>query len=166
MQDELGALLSELREQLHYDPETGIFTWKVSKSGPGIKPGREAGTTHVKGYRRITLCCKDYLAHHLAWLYMTGEWPPYPDMVVDHINRDKADNRWSNLRLLTHGENQVNSERYGKARGVQQRGPNSFRVRIAKGRERKHIGTFTSYDEAKAAYDAAFAKMYGGIYAA
>ena len=61
----------ELKELLHYDPETGIFTWLVSPSSK-VKAGSIAGHVHLNGYRYIQVNCKRYLSHRLAWLYMTG----------------------------------------------------------------------------------------------
>ena len=84
------------REQLtirySYDPETGIFTDK--------KTGKAADTVRDRnGHRHVVIPVINgqwpYLAHQLAWLYMTGE---FPDFEIDHENRDGTDNRWSNLR--------------------------------------------------------------------
>lgn len=84
-----------LIEDIHYDPETGIFTSRKTME----KIGR---VFNKSGYKVIILyltrCRKNYKAvpaHRIAWLYMTGEWPNFE---IDHINRDGTDNRWVNLR--------------------------------------------------------------------
>jgi hypothetical protein len=100
--------LGKLTAVLHYDPETGLWTWLVSR-GP-IRQGSPAGTIH-KGkrsstaYLRIKIEGRSYLAHRLAVLYMTGEWPKNQP---DHRNTDGLDNRWENLRDSTQSQNQAN----------------------------------------------------------
>lgn len=92
-----------LREVIHYDPVTGIFTWVAS--------GKRAGTapTKTRLYRRIGIDGGEYLEQVLAVLYMTGRWPADE---VDHDNRDKIDNRRVNLREATRGQNQANTPVY------------------------------------------------------
>jgi hypothetical protein len=88
---------------LHYDPETGIFTRKISLGGKYA--GTEAGTDHSNGYRQVTINKKKYFLHRLAWFYVHGEWPPHE---IDHINGIRNDNRLCNLRCVTHKENLKN----------------------------------------------------------
>ena len=95
---------SELKSQLNYDSETGIFTWKISKSG--IKNINQiAGNVDIYGYHRIKINQKIYKAHRLAWLYIYGEMPKNK---IDHINRIKNDNRICNLREATISQNGFN----------------------------------------------------------
>ena len=90
-----------LREALHYDPDTGIFTWKVATASC-VKVGAEAGCVKNDGYRAIGMGGKSYKAHRLAWLYVHGEWPKEQ---IDHINHIRTDNRMENLRPASGGEN-------------------------------------------------------------
>lgn len=94
----------QLKSILHYDPETGKFTWLASR---GRAPsGAVAGCVNGYGYRVIAIGGKQYREHRLAWLYMTGEWPPEQ---VDHIHPNRADNRWCNLRKATQTQNNHNA---------------------------------------------------------
>jgi hypothetical protein len=96
--DELTA--ARLRELLHYDPETGAWTRLVSTSNHRARVGDNAGG--VTGtYVKIRVDVRQYPAHRLAWLYMTGAWPKHE---IDHINGDRLDNRWCNLRPANDAE--------------------------------------------------------------
>lgn len=93
------------REALEYDPETGVFKWKI-KTAQNVVVGRVAGgVCKWWGYRLIRVDKVSYRAHRIAWLYMTGEWPADE---VDHINGHRADNRWCNLRAATVKQNREN----------------------------------------------------------
>jgi len=92
-----------LKKHLDYDPETGLFRWKIARQR--IKVGEVAGTTNNYGYICIKIFSKRYKAHRLPWLYTHGE---FPEDSMDHINRIKNDNRIANLRAVTHTENMRN----------------------------------------------------------
>ena len=94
----------ELKRHLHYDPETGIFTRKISNCNR-VKVGDIAGTKHKGGYLAVTINYETHLAHRLAWLYMTGFWPKNH---IDHDNHIRNDNRWINLCDVTQQENNKN----------------------------------------------------------
>lgn len=96
---------SELKERLHYNPETGIFTWVNSKSKNLGKTGSIAGCDNGTGYIKIHVLGKLRYAHRLAYLYITGK---FPDGILDHINQIKSDNRWLNLRNATQSQNMCN----------------------------------------------------------
>jgi len=96
-----------LKELLHYDPDTGLFTW-TRRISNFVKAGDLAGGRNQRGYWKIMIKNKSYAAHRLAFLYMTGE---FPAIDTDHINGDKADNRAVNLRSVTNAENGRNSKR-------------------------------------------------------
>lgn len=93
---------ARLRELLHYNPSTGKFTRVITERAKR-KVGRDA-----HGYLSIGVDYQRYLAHRLAFLYMTGKWP---DGDVDHIDGDPSNNCWSNLRSVTRSQNNLNRHR-------------------------------------------------------
>ncbi len=94
----------KLKEILHYNPDNGIFTWLINANYSN-KKGTVAG--RLSKYYQIQYKNKKYYSHRLAWLYIYGE---HPKNQIDHINRDKTDNRISNLRDITDQENKMNKE--------------------------------------------------------
>lgn len=98
---------ARLKELLHYDPESGIFTWKETTSKK-IKAGDIAGCFKPIGHVYIGISGKNYYAHRLAWLYMDGFLPK--NIGVDHIDRNPRNNKWANLRLASQ---QCNSRNCG-----------------------------------------------------
>jgi len=94
---------ARLKELLEYNPETGIFVRKISYAR--VYRGQEITAIDSKGYITAGIDRKRYRAHRLAFLYMTGSWPKNQ---VDHINHQKTDNRWANLRDVTGSQNQRN----------------------------------------------------------
>lgn len=96
-----------LKTILDYNQDTGVFTWKVKRFSHAnkVNVGVIANNKSVWGYCRIGIDGKRYMAHRLAWLYVYGSFPPNQ---IDHINRDRGDNRICNLRLSSQGENMQN----------------------------------------------------------
>jgi hypothetical protein len=92
-----------LKELMHYEPETGSLIWLQTRGGRA-QQGSEAGAIST-GYVRPMVDGQRYLAQRLIWFYMTGEWP---SVQVDHEDRDRANNRWKNLRLATKKQNGEN----------------------------------------------------------
>lgn len=101
----------ELKLHLHYDPETGVFTWLDRASLPNVAHnvncrtrGKVAGSINKAGYWRIMLHDKTHRAHRLAWLYVHGYMPEE----VDHIDGCRTNNSLSNLRAVNRAENAKN----------------------------------------------------------
>ena len=82
-----------LKHLVHYNEETGIFTWKNPSSKANVTIGGTIGGLNNSGSLTICLQSKSYLAHKLAFIYMTGEAPKN----IQHLNGIRTDNRWSNL---------------------------------------------------------------------
>ena len=153
----------KLKERLQYNPDTGIFFWLN-----GWRKGNPAGSKNNRGYLLIKLVAnggrKDYLAHRLAWLYVYGVWPSE----IDHINRDRSDNRLVNLRLANRSQTRMNSFTKNDVMGF--RGTswnaerNKWRAEIATmigdKRKRYFLGYFDTREQAAAAYQGAAAILH------
>ena len=156
---------SFLKTILHYSPKTGIFTWKVSL-------GRRNNADSTAGYKadariKIGIGRKTYMAHRLAYLYMTSKWPKYE---VDHRNRNQSDNRWKNLRHATPSQNHRN-------RGKQQNNTVGYKgvcfdkrsMRYIAGVKlngyRHNLGAFKTAEEAYVAYKKAAKRLHGSDWA-
>jgi hypothetical protein len=140
----------ELKELLHYDPLTGVFIWKINRGG-GVKAGEIAGSKAKVGYWSITLFNKGYYAHRLAWLYMTGK---LPDKFIDHIDRNKLNNIWTNLREATEKESVHNTGLSKKnksgVKGVYwNKNANKWQATLWIDNKPKYLGLFDSLNEAK-----------------
>jgi len=144
-----------LKELLSYDPETGVFVW-VKKPSTKVKIGSVAGFNSY-GYRRIQIGGAAFCLHRLAWLFMTGAFPPND---IDHINMDKADNRFVNLRAVTRSENMHNIEKQKNNtsgfKGVSYfKRSKKWRADIRINNVQKHLGSFPTPEDASVAYLAA-----------
>jgi hypothetical protein len=145
---------SDLRLMLDYNPENGVFTWLVNKGR--AKAGDVAGSIGGEGYIIIAKT----LAHRLAWIWMTGAVP----RIVDHEDRIRTNNRWSNLRPASKAQNAVNSKlnirNVSGLRGVSwHKGGRKWQAHCGP----KYLGLFASAGDAHAAYLEAAATSYGMI---
>lgn len=154
-----------LKEILSYSPETGAFHWKQTRGGRALA-GAEAGTYEAQGYRTIFVWGKKHKAHRLAWLYMTGEWPA---LGIDHMDGNKGNNAWANLRQVTvrqNAENKRRARRDNKSSGLLgvtwNNRTRSFQARIqVKGRSHS-LGYFDDPTEAHKAYLEAKRMLHDG----
>ena len=147
---------------LSYDKDTGVFTRLVGR--PNAKKDSVAGHMNKSGYVEIFINSKKYLAHRLAWWFEHGYLPSGP---VDHINRNKSDNRIANLRASTFKENSENRSLVSKVSktgwtGVEKLA-NGYRAAIISGDSRMTFGLFKTEDEAKAAYYTAKTILHKGM---
>lgn len=155
----------KVRELFVYDSLTGVLRWRVSP-GRRCKAGDVAGSLNPDGYRSVIVDGRRYKTHRIAWLYTFGEWPAG---LIDHINRDKGDNRISNLRVATETQNHANSglsrNNTTGAKGVHWHIRDKVWIaRIRHLRAEHNLGRFSNFDEAVAARRAAAIKLHGEFY--
>lgn len=143
---------ARLKELFSYDADTGVFVRRVNVSNQ--KAGVSCGWKS-KTYTQLGIDYRLYYAHRLAWLYMYGCWPSHQ---IDHVNGDKHDNRLSNLREATAGENHQNkraAQRNSRSGllGVQWYGPTRrWRSMIRVDGKRISLGYYSTPEEAHQKY--------------
>lgn len=138
-----------LAQKYTYDPQTGVFQRNTPWGRQ--KVGDVAGCVSPQGYRYLTFNGRATPAHRLAWLWVYGDWPSGD---IDHINRDRLDNRISNLRCVSRSVNCHNilprSASGEKGVTAASKG-NRWEARIMVKRKSLHLGTYASLEEAAAA---------------
>lgn len=153
----------KLKEILHYDENSGVFTW-VKAASKRIKQGSVAGGYNSHGYQVIKINGLNYKAHRLAWLYVYGY---LPKSCIDHINCVRGDNRICNLRLANNSQNKLNAipQRNNSSgyKGVS-RHKGRWRVQASVNGRRYYLGIFKDVFEAAKVY-ADFAKNNHGEFA-
>lgn len=157
-----------IRSLLDYDPATGLFRWR-ERPGPAARfSGKVAGSRAIRGDReyveiRLPPHRKLYLAHRLAWVYMTGGWPSHH---VDHIDMVGTNNAWRNLRAATNSQNLFN-------RGKTRRNTSGYKgvwfhrklgkwcAELKASGRRYRLGTFETPELAAEAYAKAASRIHG-----
>lgn len=154
-----------LIERLHYNPDTGLWTWLDCKSIlPFInkrQSGKTAGCLNPNGYISIGIDGNMYLAHRLAFFYMTKSWPEFE---IDHCDLIKSNNKWSNLRVATYSQNRANCKiRKSNIVGVKgvQYTKGAFQAVLSVSGKKLYLGRFTTAEQAGEAYRLAAESHYG-----
>lgn len=155
----ISKLHTALLEWLHYDPETGIWTFLKTR-GPR-KAGSVAGRLHHSGYRDFQFMGLRTTEHRWAVFYMTGEWP------IDQVDHRRvgiefrSDNRWSEIRLASRSQNFANrkvlSNSKSGLKGVKLLPSGRWFARLSK----ETIGTFDTADLAAEAVAVRARQRYG-----
>lgn len=153
--------IDRLREVLAYDPITGVLVW-AARTSRKVRIGSQAGSTTNKGYRAIRIDGMLIQAHRIAWALHYGRWP---EDQIDHRDGDRQNNRIANLRECLGGQNQQNMKRRSdNASGVQgvalhaQTG--KWRAYITVDGKRRHLGLFSTVEEASKAHSAAKRQLH------
>lgn len=124
---------------LRYNPDTGDFIGATGKILTAIS----------NGYRTVTYKGKTVKAHRMAWFIMTGQWPTKE---IDHIDRNKLNNRWNNLRESTRSENNVNRDvRADSVSGIKniRFRASMYYVEFKRNKVRYDLGCFKTLEEAQ-----------------
>lgn len=145
-------------EALAYNEETGVLSWKIRPSARTF-PGDVIKAKDTHGYVMFGFKNKTFLAHRVIWLLKTGEWPA---LTVDHINLDRADNRWLNLRAATKAQNCANqparrTNRSGLKGAYWHKAASSWTACF----RGKYLGIYPTKEAAHAAYSEAAEKYFG-----
>ena len=100
--------LEVLHAMFDYEPDTGHLIRKTSRSQ--ARAGDIAGCLDKQsGYFTVSVQNCNYRSHRIIWKMAHGV---EPGQTLDHINRDRTDNRIANLRQVTQKENAENSPRH------------------------------------------------------
>jgi hypothetical protein len=151
----------QLKNTLDYDPNTGVFLWKIRPS-KAVKAGDVAGCAEKRiGYITIGISKRIYKAHRLAWLYVYGDWPKG---LIDHLNGDKADNRIANLRNVFADGNSQNVRKPNRRNKSGFMGviwfQNKWRASMSVNGKSKWLGDYSTPEEAHQVYLAAKRKYH------
>ena len=159
--------LELLNELFNYQADTGAITWKISPS-KRIKTGQNAGTVNTKGYLRIAMTIDGkfcvFAAHRLIWYIVTGADPN--EFQIDHIDGNRLNNKFSNLRLATHAQNSCNrcasQQSKAKLKGVSwNKRDQSWGAKIKANGQNIWLGSFPTPELAHMAYCKAAAELHG-----
>ena len=123
-----------LHELLLYNEDTGLLTWKAS--------GKTAGSITPKGYIRVGIDGKCFMAHRVIWVMKTGEDPPEQ---IDHKDRVGTNNRWINLREASQEVNQHNRGFTGVTKDFQ---TTTWRAQLMSFGKYVHLGRFQCFGKA------------------
>ena len=151
-----------LREVLDYNPDTGVFVWKV-RTSTRTHVGDVAGSRNSDGYLQIKIDRIRYKCHRLAWLYINGVWPTGE---IDHVNCVRDDNRITNLRDVSRNVNMQNqlaahSNNVSGMLGVCQR-KKGWQAELQYNGIRYYLGSYATPEQAHAAYFKAKRRLHSG----
>lgn len=151
-----------LCELLDYNPLSGAFT-RLIRTCNRVKVGEQAGALNKLGYRQINIDGTIYYEHRLAWLWVTGKWPTND---IDHLDGDRTNNAFSNLRDVPRGMNLENQRKASKNSKTGFLGviayKDRFRATIVKNHKHYFLGTFDTAEKAHQAYVQAKRVIHGG----
>ena len=164
---------TRVRERIIYDPNTGIAIHAAVKVRPERSrldnswnaqfAGKELKSINQMGYKVGAIDMRIYLVSRLAWAYMTGAWP---SKLIDHIDRNKTNDRWCNLREADYSQNAMNKASkpgLSGVRGVTLRSSGRFSARIKVRQRELYLGSFDTLEDAEQAYKEAAESEFGNF---
>ncbi len=144
---------ARLKELLHYDKSTGVFTWLKSNTN-SVRVGDTAGS-NANGRAVISVDGAKYYSSRLTFLYVEGY---FPEFFIDHIDGNPLNNKWVNLRHVSRVcNNQNTKKREDNTSGITgvywNDRDQKWNARIYIQYVKIHLGTYkTRVDEALARY--------------
>jgi len=158
----IGLSLELINKLFELDPETGILTWKVTLGASRARVGNRAGTIGSGGYRYVKINGVRFREHLIIWLILHGEWCPRR---IDHEDRNRGNNRPSNLRKSTESQQRQNAalrlDNATGARGVRQHACGKYDARLSVDGKEKYLGLFATIEQAAEVARVARLKHYG-----
>lgn len=156
--------ITRLKELVTYNPETGIFTFNSTRGGN--LSGDIAGSLHHLGYVFLMIDRETYTAHRLAWFYCFEEWPT---KFIDHIDKNRSNNRLDNLREASREENACNMKiRKDNTTGYKgvslDKKTGRFMSRLTVNKKVLYLGMFKTAEEASKAREDKAKELQGDFY--
>lgn len=167
-----------LRECFSYDPDTGVVRWKTRPDHHFVSPqranncnsrlaGTVAGTAQTDFYTVVRVQhegrSRHLSTHRIGFALQTGR---VNFGELDHVDRDKTNARFSNLREADRSGNMANTDGWSKTgmpKGVTQLG-RRFAAAISVNGRSRYLGRYDTPMEAHAAYCAAAKARHGEFF--
>lgn len=151
---------ARLKEFFHYNLDNGLFT-RIKTAGCSAK-GWVVGTHHADGYLSIEIDKKGYLLHRLAWMYVYGE---FPKNEIEHIDGNRNNNKWNNLRHASNLENTQNMKVYSTNKSgytgvIFRKTESKWLAKIDFNKKRYYLGRFETAELASEAYKEAKKRLH------
>lgn len=155
--------LELFNEWISYDPWNGEFFYKKKPNRNKPAGSKAGGKSKKAGYLQISVLNKRHQANRVAFLMFHG-W--LPNQIIDHHDGDPSNNRISNLRPATPGQNQYNKmitkANTSGVKGVSFcRKSKRFHAKLKVSKVQKFIGSFETLEEAAEAIKAARITHHG-----
>tara|TARA_R110000796_G_scaffold19379_3_gene58274 strand:+ start:112 stop:582 length:471 start_codon:yes stop_codon:yes gene_type:complete len=129
----------EIYSSIYY--KDGLLFWKSNN--------KIAGTKTKAGYIKLQINKISYSAHRLVWVLFNKDIPL--DKQIDHIDRDKSNNKIENLRLVDHVANALNKKCKKSNTGIRgvSKDRNYYKVSFTIKNKSTHVGNFKNFEDAK-----------------
>jgi hypothetical protein len=138
-----------------FEYKDGILYNKTTRSNRSLK-GAVAGGLNSQGYICVRINKMLVRAHRVIWVMHNGGISK--GMMIDHIDRDRTNNKIENLRLVDASENMFNRSRVNGC--AHQKKVNKFTAEIWSRNKRHYLGLFETEELAKQAYLNAKVKVH------